>query len=277
MQRYTVADGLVIRRRSLPSGDVIVTLFNRDGKWRAVARKGKAVGGNLGRLSLFHDVTVQYYRRNDNDLALLTQVQLNGALPRLSEPQIYPFAHLLAELVDELTVDVQLGERMYDYLASGLRGLNRHHDPELVALLYAWRLLALAGLSPNLSACVSCGASDSLVGFDAAAGGLCCAACRSGSALGAEVICELRRLVSAPLRSALEEPITQRPTQWQLLSRYLDYHVARLRSLADLSLLLSGLQEGGQPGNVATVGPSSSDRTQPEASELTDPAHSGGR
>lgn len=247
MKRYFVADGIVIRRRALPSGDVIVTLMNRDGKWRAVARRGKSVGGNLGRLSLFHDVTVQYYRRRDDDLALLTQVQLNGALPRLAEPQIYPFAHLLAELVDELTVDVQLGERMYDYLASGLRGLNRHHDPELVALLYAWRLLAVAGLTPNLSSCARCGSPDSLETFDVAAGGVSCLDCRGGEEVGAEVVAELQRLVSGPLRDALANPALQRITQWRLLSRYLEYHVARLRSLSELASPLaarSGEQRG---------------------------------
>ncbi len=235
MQRYTVADGIVIRRRPLPSGDVVVTLMNRDGKWRAIARKGKAVGGNLGRLSLFHDVTVQYFRRKDDDLALVTQVQLNGALPRLTEPQIYPFAHLLAELVDELTVDVHLGERIYDYLASGLRGLNRHHDPELVALLYAWRLLAVAGLAPDLNVCRNCGSAGPLVAFDVAAGVVSCSDCRGGEVVGAEVVCELQRLVNAPLRDALANPAVHRATQWRLLNRYLEYHVARLRSLSELS------------------------------------------
>src|SRR5690606_24786935 len=76
VRRYTVTDGIVIRRLPMPSGDLIVTLISEHGKWRAVARKGRLPGGNLGKLSLFHDVTVQYYRRKEEDLALLTQVQL---------------------------------------------------------------------------------------------------------------------------------------------------------------------------------------------------------
>ncbi|HLU83700.1 MAG TPA: recombination protein O N-terminal domain-containing protein, partial [Trueperaceae bacterium] len=106
MRRYAVTDGIVIRRLPMPSGDLIVTLISEHGKWRAVARKGRLPGGNIGKLSLFHDVTVQYYRRKEEDLALLTQVQLNGALPRLTQPSVYPYANLLAELVDSLTVDV---------------------------------------------------------------------------------------------------------------------------------------------------------------------------
>jgi len=235
VRRYTVSDGIVIRRRPLPSGDVVVTIMSQDGKWRAVARKGRLPGGNIGKLSLFHDVTVQYYRRNDEDLALLTQVQLNGALPRLASPEVYPYANLLAELVDALTVDVHHGERLYEHLASGLRGLNSHHDPEHVGLLYAWRLLGLAGLAPRLDRCVACGARDDLLALDIAGGGLSCSACSRGVPLDAEALAELRQLVAAPARSALACPPRQRALQWRLLARFVAYHARELHSLEPLS------------------------------------------
>ena len=244
MRRYTVSDGIVIRRKPLPSGDVVVTIMSQDGKWRAVARKGRLPGGNIGKLSLFHDVTVQYYRRNDEDLALLTQVQLNGALPRLASPEVYPYANLLAELVDALTVDVHHGERLYEHLASGLRGLNRHHDPEHVGLLYAWRLLGLAGLAPRLDRCVGCGAGSGLLSLDVAGGGLSCHECAVGPALDAEALGELRLLVDAPARSALDCPPRQRALQWRLLSRYVAYHAKELHSLEPLT---------GDPGAAPAV------------------------
>ncbi len=230
MRYYTVSDGIVIRRSALPSGDVVVTLLNPGGKWRAVARKGTLPGGNLGRLSLFHDVTVQYYRKSDDALALLTQVQLNGALARLSEPGVYPYAHLITELADHLTVDVHLGERLYDYLASGLRGLNVHHDPEHVALLYAWRLLGVAGLAPQLSACVRCGQDLPLVAFDVAGGGLVCGNCREGVPMSPTAVTELRQLAAGSLTHALQAPPLERPLHWRLLKRYVEYHAHELRS-----------------------------------------------
>src|SRR5690606_19414380 len=202
--------------KPLPSGDVVVTIMSQDGKWRAVARKGRLPGGNIGKLSLFHDVTVQYYRRNDEDLALLTQVQLNGALPRLASPDVYPYANLLAELVDALTVDVHVGERLYEHLASGLRGLNRHGDPEHVGLLYAWRLLGVAGLTPRLDRCSGCGRRDELVALDVQAGGLTCRDCGGGLPLDAAVLDELRQLVGASARAALECPPRQRALHWRL-------------------------------------------------------------
>jgi len=255
VRRYTVTEGIVLRRKPLPSGDLVVTLLSHEGKWRGVARKGRLPGGNLGKLSLFHDVTVQYYRKRDDDLALITQVQLTGALPGLSGPEVYPYANLLAELVDALTVDVHLGERLFDYLASGLRGLVAHDDPEHVALVYAWRLLGLAGLAPTVRRCASCGALGPLVAFDAASGGLACEACAHAAAqagvhgatyLGAAGAAELRDLVEAPMREALTRPPADRERHWRALRRHVDYHVRELNSLA--ALPLPPAAAGARPG-----------------------------
>ena len=199
-QRYAVQEGIILRRLELPSGDIVVTLLSEESKWRAVARKGKLVGGNLGKLSLFHDVSVQHYTRpgDQSDLALITQVQLNGALPRLSDPAIYPYAHVLAELTDKLAVDVHLDGGFYRYFTGALRGVSQHPDPERVALVMSWRLLAQGGLTPRLTRCARCGERDleGATTFDVAAGGLSCAACGSGFSAFAE--CKRRTHHAAP-------------------------------------------------------------------------------
>lgn len=232
-----------MRRTELPSGDVVVTLFNERGKQRAVARKGKLPGGNLGKLSLFHDVTVQHYTRSvdPNDLTLITQVQLNGALPGLSDPDIYPYAHVLAELTDKLATDVHLDGQLYHYFASALRGVAQHPDPERVALVMSWRLLAQAGLTPRLTRCARCGGTD-LTGantFDVAAGGFSCAACGSGFRLEPSVQSELAALHRLSVTEALTLPFSARRAHWALLSRYLGYHVGEVQSLLFLPRTLA--------------------------------------
>ncbi len=214
----------------------MVTLLSEGSKWRAVARKGKLVGGNLGKLSLFHDVTVQHYTRPGQELALITQVQLNGALPSLSDPGVYPYAHVLAELTDKLAVDVQLDGQFYHYFTGALRGIARHPDPERVALVMSWRLLAQAGLTPRLTRCARCGESD-LSGtphFDVAAGGLSCAPCGSGFRLEPTVRDELALLHRQSVADALELPFAARRAHWALLSRYLGFHVGEVQSLLHL-------------------------------------------
>jgi len=226
--RYRLREGIVVRRTPLPSGDVVVTLLSPDGKWRAVARKGRLPGGNPGRLSLFHDVTVQAYQRHDDDLAVVAQVRLDGALPRLADPDIYPYAHLLAELAERLAVDVHFGEPLHAWLASGLRGLDVDPDPERVALVHAWMLLRVAGLGPDAGpASVGDGVRFDHVGGRLAREG-------EGLALSDEAAHGLRVLVAGRARDALAEPLPDRPTHWRLLARYVAWHVDELRSLRDL-------------------------------------------
>ncbi|MDZ7707948.1 MAG: DNA repair protein RecO C-terminal domain-containing protein [Trueperaceae bacterium] len=244
-QRYRVREGIVVRRTPLPSGDVVVTLLSPDGKWRAVARKGRLLGGNPGRLSLFHDVTLQVYQRRADDLAVVAQVRLNGALSRLSDPAVYPYAHLLAELADRLTVDVHVGEPLHAWLASGLRGLNEDDDPERVALVHAWMLLRVAGLGPD--------ASDEAAPdhegdprFDLVGGRL--ARTGEGIALRDDTAHDLRILIIGRARDALRQPFSDRATHWRLLARYVAWHVDDLRSLGGVAGSRSGPPTAGTFG-----------------------------
>lgn len=230
--RYRVREGIVVRRTPLPSGDVVVTILSADGKWRAVARKGRLPGGNPGRLSLFHDVTVQSYARRDGDLAVVAQVRLNGALPRLSDPSVYPYAHLLAELADRLTVDVHLGEPLHAWLASGLRGLDRDPDPERVALVHAWMIVRVAGLAPDLTE-PEPDTSGAAPRLDVPGGRLTWHG--EGIALPGDALAELRLLIDGRAREALADPLATRALHWRLLTRYVTWHVEELRSLRALA------------------------------------------
>ena len=241
MQRYTVSDALVLRRTPLPSGDVVVTLLSEHGKWRAVARKGRLPGGNLARLSLFHDVTVQAYRRRDDDLAVLTQVRLNGALAGLARPEAYPYAHLIAELADALTVDAHVGDRLLAVVTSGLKGISGYSDPEAVALAYAWRLIALAGLAPRARsgsnpACERCGARATVLAPDD--GTLRCREHGTGPRdvqVGEDGARALATALGGSLREAVTSPPLDRARAWRALSTYVREHVGELKALRALS------------------------------------------
>ena len=234
MGRSQVRDALVVRRHPLPSGDLVVTLLSPDGKWRAIARKGRLPGGNLARLSLFHDVTVQAYWRRDDDLPLVTQVRLNGALSGLSRPEVYGYAHLLAELSDQLTTEARGDERCYALLASGLRGLQQHADPEVVGLIYAWRLLREAGFSPRVARCERCG--EASAHFLPDQGTSRCEACLGldsprALALGANALADLDRLLRGSLQALISDPPGDRRAAWRALRAFARWHIGTLRSL----------------------------------------------
>lgn len=261
-QRYRVREGIVVRRTPLPSGDVVVTLLSPDGKWRAVARKGRLLGGNPGRLSLFHDVTVQVYQRRADDLAVVAQVRLNGALPRLSDPAVYPYAHLLAELAERLAVDVHVGEPLHAWLASGLRGLNEDADPERVALIHAWMSLRVAGLGPDAGDDGSEADAPARAGADAPSGvateggdeprfdlvGGRIVRSGEGIALRGDTAHGLRILIAGRARDALAEPFSDRAAHWRLLARYVAWHVDDLRSLGGVAGARSGTRTAGTFG-----------------------------
>ena len=71
------------------------------------------------------------------------------------------------------------------------------------ALAFRLKLLLAAGLTPELSACASCGEREHLVAFSGAAGGVVCEACEAASLpLGAEAHRFMVGALAAPLHEA---------------------------------------------------------------------------
>ena len=237
MKRYRLIEGIIIRRKAMTNGDVVVTLLGPNSKFHGIAIKGKLLGGNTGQLSLFHDVNLQYYKKAEEDLGFITQVLLNGALSKLVKPEIYPHAHVLAELTDKLTPDTHSGEG-YEYLTSSLRGLDQHTDPEKITLIFSWKLLGQAGLAPRLSRCTCCGKKsveeDFYRTFDISAGGLSCQECDRGIKLSAQTASELITLQRSTVRQVLELDLIERNKHWLLLKRYIAYHVGEIKSLSNI-------------------------------------------
>lgn len=225
MSRYRLGHGIVVRRTALPSGDIVVTVFGPAGKWRGIARKGKKLGGHTSRLSLFNDVEVQLYaRRPDEDLPLITQVVLTGALPRLADPAVYPYAHMLAELVDRITSDKAPDEELFELFASGLRGVHQHHDPGHVALLYGWRLLRASGFAPLVERNMTGPAQLNIPGGALGTN-------ETGVRLRATEAQELAGFIIGSMHSALAKPPSDLAAHWQWFHTYVQYHVHTLNSL----------------------------------------------
>jgi len=233
-QRYQLANGIIINRRSLPNGDVLISLFNQKGKMRAIAKKGKSLGGNIARMSLFNDIKVQYYQKDADQLAILTQVELSGSLEKLSRPEIYPYAHILAELVDKLSQDDLSEPKMYSYLASGLRGLSEFNDAEKISIIYAWKIIQQAGLAPRLQRCSICGSTDLGNKFNLHSGGITCKTCNSGIFISTETLEYLQKIHNHTVRAMLEHNLSKAQEHWKLIKLYSNYHIAEIKSIASM-------------------------------------------
>ncbi|MFC3835066.1 MULTISPECIES: DNA repair protein RecO [Deinococcus] len=226
--------GIVIRRRVTPAGDIIVTLLTPHGKVKAVARGG--VRGPLASyLNLFHHVDVHVYQGPNNDLASVKQAVLEGALPRLAEPERHAFAHLLAEFADALFQEGEFSGQAFELFAGALRGLSHQPDPEWVALVLSHKLLALAGFVQNTSHCARCRAPDP-AHPDPLGGQLLCSACSSLPAYPPEALDFLRSVVRRTVRASMDAPVpaAQRPALWRALERYVTVHVGDVKSWRQL-------------------------------------------
>lgn len=238
--RSTNRNGIVIRRRVTPAGDIIVTLLTPQGKLKAVARGG--VRGPLAsRLNLFHHVATQVYQGPHNDLASVKQAVLEGALPRLAEPERYAFAHLMAEFADALFQEGEFSEQAFDLFAGALRGISHQPDPEWVALVMSYKLLGLAGMLPQTARCARCGQPDP-AHPDPLGGQLLCAACAALPAYPEESLDFLRNVVRRSVRASMDAPVPteQRPALWRALERFVTVQIGNVHSWRQLVPAASG-------------------------------------
>lgn len=222
--------GIVLRRHVTPAGDIIITMLTPQGKLKLIARGG--VRGPLSSvLSLFHHVLVQVYQTPGGDLATAKQASLEGALPGLAVPERYPYAHLLSELADLLFQEGEFSESAFELYAGGLRGVSRHTDPEWVALVMSYKLLALAGFIPQTKFCSQCGAAEP--GHpDPNGGQLLCRPCSAQPAYHPEVLGYLRGFPRLSVRALMDEPLDApgRSELWRALERFVAVQVGRVQS-----------------------------------------------
>ncbi|MER3480573.1 MAG: DNA recombination protein RecO [Meiothermus sp.] len=150
MDRYRTLEGLLIGRKPLPGGDLILSFVTPEGALQAVARKALRPTGRSGRLSLFHHLRFQVYQKPGNDLPTLTQAELVGRLEGLEAPPRFAHASYLGELAFRLA-SPEVAGRIWPILISGLRGIAKHENSKMVLVWAGWRVLRAAGLQPNLT------------------------------------------------------------------------------------------------------------------------------
>ncbi|WP_299428880.1 recombination protein O N-terminal domain-containing protein [uncultured Meiothermus sp.] len=149
VERYRLSEGLVVGRKPLPTGDVILSFVGPEGAAQAIARKALRPTGRSGRLSLFHHLKYQVYQKPGNDLPTLTQVELVGRLEGLETPGRFPSASFLTELAFRVA-SPEVAGKIWPLLTSGLKGIAKHPNPRIALIWAGWRVLKAAGLAPNL-------------------------------------------------------------------------------------------------------------------------------
>ena len=220
-------EAVVLRTHKLGEADrIVVLLCKQRGKVRAVAKGVRKTRSRFGaRLEPPGHVALQLYEGRSLDT--VTQAEsidlhpgIRGDLARMTD------AMALLEAVDQVTEEGQPSPALLTMLVGALRTLDARSSPLLVGAFY-WKLLAQEGVTPQLDACVRCGAEGPLVAFDPPEGALC-ATCRRGPSLSPAALSLIRAILGGGLGRALAEgPGPAAAEVTDLATRSLEHHLER--------------------------------------------------
>ena len=207
------------------------------------ARRPKSRYGGI--LEPFTDGVASFHYREHRDLHNLSDFELGRARQGLGRDLVrFGGASLLAEIVLR-TGSEESAPGVSGHVRASLDALEAapEGEAEPVALARAWSLIAALGFGPALDRCVGCGESldpGADLYFDYTAGGVHCGACGAPAGAG--------RVIPAGARADLlgflagdAGPVERTGAHWQLLARFLAYHLVDTGSLRSLDFLAAAV------------------------------------
>ncbi len=207
------------------------------------ARRPKSRYGGV--LEPFTDGIASFSLRPNRDLQTLTEFELQRPRQRLGQDLVrFGGASLVAEIVLR-TGSEQPAPEVFARVRLGLDSLQSSPSDrvEAEALAQAWALISTMGFAPFLDQCVVCGAPlpPGDLFLDYGAGGMFCGACGGGGG-GGRVLPERARRDLKQLCEGNAVPLDHAAAHWQLLSRFLSYHLVEPGSLRSLDFLAAALE-----------------------------------
>lgn len=175
-------EGIVLRKLRYGEADSILHLYTREhGRIGAIAkgvRRSKSRFG--GRLEPFFRLELMLHEGR-GELLTVTGAETVDAYAGLRERAAsIDAAAKVGDFVLRLLDDRERNEPAYNLVANVLGLLDadaRAARPE-VGLAFRAKMMLATGFAPELANCVHCGASEGLVAFSPASGGVVCADCR---------------------------------------------------------------------------------------------------
>jgi DNA repair protein RecO (recombination protein O) len=241
-------DAIVLQAFSYSETSKIARLLTASHGVQSVIAKGARRPRSRfgGILEPFTDGTATFYLRENRDLHNLSEFELVRPRQRLGRDLIrFGAASLLAELVLRTGSEAAAPE-VFAHLRRALDELESApvQRVEAVALAECWALVTALGFGPALDACVACGnelPADQSLFMDYAAGGIHCPLCQGGGGAGRALPVQARehlRALCAGVPVELDGP----GAHWQLLERFLGYHLVEAGSLRSLDFLAEAMR-----------------------------------
>lgn len=224
MSQSIKTEAIVLRKMRYGEADSILHLYTRQyGRIGAIAkgvRRSKSRFG--GRLEPFFRLDMVLHEGR-GDLATITSVDtLDGYMNLRSRADSIDAAAKVGDFVLRLLDDRERNEPAYNLIANMLALLDA--DPAAarpeVSLAFRAKMLLASGFSPELGACVHCGASEDLVAFSPSAGGIVCRDCREAGDF------DFDKPAHTFLTGAMAQPLAQAPDAERTALRQADRAIA---------------------------------------------------
>lgn len=207
------------------------------------ARRAKSRYGGV--LEPFTDGSASFYLKENRDLHTLREFELQRPRQRLGRDLIrFGAASLIAEIVLRTASDQESSD-IFHAVRSALDDLQAVPADQLepVALAHTWTLITVLGFGPAVEHCVHCGGALPDHGdlyFDYGAGGSLCGECGGGSGAGRILPLRARQDLAALCGGRVME-MEKTAAHWQLLARFLAYHLVDTGSLRSLDFLAAAV------------------------------------
>jgi DNA repair protein RecO (recombination protein O) len=245
-------EAFVLRTYNLTESSKIVVLLTPErGKVRAVAKGVRRTKSKFGSsLEPINYVEAQVHFKEGRDLQNLSQAETRDSFPSVrSDLRRLGLALLMCELMEQF---VQEGEEAQEYfflLAASLNllsSMSKNYNSLLI--FFYLKLLAVAGLLPDLSRCAHCKNEVREPSYlDAATGGVLCGACSvgSGEKLSAGSIRIMERMADMDLAMLERTRITSSAAEEMLnaLNAYVIHHTGRQLKSAGVLRDIVAMQE----------------------------------
>jgi DNA repair protein RecO (recombination protein O) len=178
-------EAIVLRSMRYGEADRIMQLYTpHSGRISAIAKGVRRTRSRFGgRLEPYFRLQINLHRGRSDLLTVTGAHTIDGYARLRGDAGALDCAARACDAVGRLFETSEPHPGVFNLLSRKLSLLDSEPSSATQAGVLAFRLklLLAAGLTPQLSACASCGEHEHLVGFSGAAGGIVCAACEAAS------------------------------------------------------------------------------------------------
>lgn len=173
-------NGVVIRTVDYGEGNKILRLYTEEkGKLSLMARGAKKVKSRHAAVSQLFTLA-QYTFFSSGSMGTLNHGEIIRPRSLIREDLVKTaFAAYVAELVDRTVEEQEASPALFRQLNAAIDQIEEGKDPQIIAHIFEFKMLQIAGYTPIVDQCAGCGKSEGIDFWSPLLGGCACKICAS--------------------------------------------------------------------------------------------------